>query len=173
VNAQLTSKVGADLATSDAALAQLLDEVGSTLPPQERSLTALRGMLKATASGDPPTIRLTVVHRDPQRAAAIANAWAGVHILKVNELYGASADSSRYFEDQMAAAKTKLDDRPGLIVSQRNELVALQTPYGAQTHSTAWANESLAVVTRRSQLGIGFLASLRMPLPVGAMTYRR
>lgn len=128
VNAQLTSKVGADLATSDAALAQLLDKVGSGLPPQENSLTALKGMLKATASGDPPTIKLTAVHRDPQRAAEIANAWANVHIQQVNELYGASADSSRYFEDQMAAASTRLDNADQALVDfyTRSELIALQ-----------------------------------------------
>ena len=136
----LSGKAALDLATSDAMIQQLLDQVGNDLPPEERSLVPMRGMLKAAQGGDASIIKLTVTNRNPQRVAKITNTWAGLYVRQVNDLYGQSAEQLKFFESQLAQAKSDLDTADQALVDfqKRNNAAVLQAQLTAK--QTALSN---------------------------------
>jgi uncharacterized protein involved in exopolysaccharide biosynthesis len=130
----LSGKAALDLAVSDAMIQQLLDQVGNDLPPEERFLVPMREMLKAAQGGDASIIRLTVTNRDPQRVAKIANAWASLYVRQVNDLYGQSSEQLKFFESQLAQAKSDLDAADQALVDfqNRNDAAVLQAQLTAK-----------------------------------------
>ena len=147
----LSGKAALDLAVSDALLQDLLDQVGSDLPSNERSLVPMRAMLKATQGGDATIIRLTVTNRDPQRVSKIANAWASLYVRQVNDLYGQSAEQLKFFESQLAQAKSDLDtaDQALIDFQKRNDAAILQAQLTAKQNALAnylSLNESLKLL---------------------------
>ena len=130
----LTGKAALDLATSDATLQQVLEAIGNELPVKERTLTAIREIVKAKAGGDPSIVNLTVTHRDPQRAAKIANTWANLYVRQINDLYGQSAEQQKFFEGQLAQAKSDLDKAEQALVDfqKRNDTSVLQAQLNAK-----------------------------------------
>jgi len=136
----LSGKAALDLATSDAMIQQLLDQVGNDLLPEERSLVPMRGMLKAAQGGDASIIKLTVTNRNPQRAAKITNTWASLYVRQVNDLYGQSAEQLKFFESQLAQAKSDLDTADQALVDfqKRNDAAVLQAQLTAK--QTALSN---------------------------------
>ena len=124
----LTGKAAVDLATSDALLQQVLLEVGDDLPAGKRNLFSLQRMLKARTGTDPSVLKLSVIDRDPQRVADIANTWTGLYVRQVNDLYGKSADQLTFFEGQLAQARTDLDQAEQALIEfqKRNDLAILQ-----------------------------------------------
>jgi succinoglycan biosynthesis transport protein ExoP len=108
-----------ELASSDDLLQDLL--AGLTLLPRDvETLQDLRGMLEAGAGADPSMVRLAVRSRDPEEAARVANAWAGLFVARANEIYGAhSEDQVGFFEDQLERASVELEEA-------ERELVAFQ-----------------------------------------------
>ena len=136
----LTGKAALDLATSDAMIRQLLDEMGNGLPPAERSLVPMRAMLKAAQGGDASIIKLTVTNRNPQRVAKITNTWASLYVRQVNDLYGQSAEQLKFFESQLAQAKSDLDTADQALVDfqKRNDAAVLQAQLTAK--QTALSN---------------------------------
>ena len=152
-NAQpaLAGKAAVDLANGDALLQQVLLDVGAALPADERSLFALRKMLKAKTGSDPSIINLSVTNRDPQRVADIANTWATLYVRRVNDLYGKSADQLTFFEAQLAQAKNDLDAADQALVEfqKRNDLVILQAELSAKQNALSnylEMNESLVML---------------------------
>jgi uncharacterized protein involved in exopolysaccharide biosynthesis len=147
----LAGKAAVDLANSDALLQEVLLDVGAALPTDERSLFALRKMLKAKTGSDPSIINLSVTNRDPQRVADIANAWATLYVGRVNDLYGKSADQLKFFEAQLAQAKNDVDTADQALVEfqKRNDLTILQAQLSAKQDALAnylGMNESLVVL---------------------------
>ena len=147
----LAGKAAVDLANSDALLQQVLLDVGAALPTDERSLFALRKMLKAKTGSDPSIINLSVTNRDPQRVADIANTWATLYVRRVNDLYGKSADQLKFFEAQLAQAKNDVDTADQALVEfqKRNDLTILQAQLSAKQNALAnylGMNESLVVL---------------------------
>jgi uncharacterized protein involved in exopolysaccharide biosynthesis len=148
VSAQLTGKAGLDLASSDTMLQELFGAIGNDFPPQERSLVALKGMLRAAPGGDPSIVKLTVSNHDPQRVARIANAWVGLYIRQVNDLYGQSAEQQKFFEGQLAQAQSDLDKADQALVDfqKRNDAAILQAQLFAKQNALSnylIMNESL------------------------------
>ena len=136
----LSGKAALDLATSDTMIQDLLGQIGNDLPPAERSIVPLREMLKAAQGGDASIIKLTVTNRDPQRVAKIANAWASLYVRQVNDLYGQSAEQLKFFESQLAQAKSDLDTADQALVDfqKRNDAAVLQAQLTAK--QTALSN---------------------------------
>ena len=130
----LSGKAALDLAVSDAMIQDLLDQVSSDLPTEERFLVPMRGMLKAAQGGDASIIKLTVTNRNPQRVAKIANAWASLYVRQVNDLYGQSAEQLKFFDDQLAQAKSDLDAADQALVDfqKRNDAAVLQAQLAAK-----------------------------------------
>jgi uncharacterized protein involved in exopolysaccharide biosynthesis len=130
----LSGKAALDLATSDATIQQLLDQMGNDLPLEEQSLVPMREMLKAAQGGDASIIKLTVTNRDPQRVAKIANTWASLYVRQVNDLYGQSSEQLKFFESQLAQAKSDLDTADQALVDfqKRNDASVLQAQLSAK-----------------------------------------
>jgi uncharacterized protein involved in exopolysaccharide biosynthesis len=147
----LAGKAAVDLANSDALLQQVLLDVGEALPDDKRNLFELRKMLKAKTGSDPSIVNLSVINRDRQRVADIANAWAALYVRQVNDLYGQSADQLKFFEEQLTQARSDLDTADQALVEfqKRNDLAILQAQLSAKQNSLAnylGMNESLVVL---------------------------
>ena len=147
----LTGKAALDLATGDAMLQQVLDAVGNDLPPKERTLTALREMVKAKAGGDPSIVNLVVNNRDPQRVTKIANTWANLCVRQINDLYDQSGEQQKFFEAQWAQAKDDLDKADQALVDfqKRNDAAVLQAQLTAKQNALSnylGLNESLKLL---------------------------
>ncbi len=147
----LSGKAALDLAVSDAMIQDLLDQVGSDLPAEERFLVPMRGMLKAGQGGDASIIKLTVTNRNPQRVSKIANVWASLYVRQVNDLYGQSAEQLKFFENQLAQAKSDLDTADQALVDfqKRNDAAVLQAQLTAKQNALAnylSLNESLKLL---------------------------
>jgi succinoglycan biosynthesis transport protein ExoP len=97
-----------DLAVGDEVLSRLIDDLGSDLEAEERSVRAVRGMVKAETGGDPSIVRLIVRNGNPERAARVANRWATLFVAQVNELYGQSEEELVFFEERLAGAQETL-----------------------------------------------------------------
>lgn len=147
----LTGKAALDLATGDAMLQQVLDAIGNDLPAKERTLTALRGMAKARAGGDPSIVNLVVNNRDPQRVTKIANTWANLCVQQINDLFGQSAEQLKFFEGQLEQARSDLDEADqGLVdLQKRNDAAVLQAQLTAKQNALSnylTLNESLKLL---------------------------
>ncbi len=103
---EIDPKAYLGLATSDELLTQLLaDPATASLEEGERTREGLLGKLEATTGTDPTLIELRATGDDPERAAAIANAWARLFVKYVNQLYGYEQDTQARFGDQLSQAK--------------------------------------------------------------------
>jgi uncharacterized protein involved in exopolysaccharide biosynthesis len=147
----LTGKAALDLATSDALLQQVLLEMGDDLSADERDLFSFRKMLKAKSGSDPSIINLSVITRNAQQAARIANIWASLYVRQINDLYGQSADQLKFFEGQLAQAKNDLDKADQALVDfqKRNDSTILQAQLSAKQSALGnylGMNESLIVL---------------------------
>jgi uncharacterized protein involved in exopolysaccharide biosynthesis len=96
------------LALSDEVLSSLIEVLGEYLAPEERTIRTLREKLSASQGSDPSLVSLTVQDDDPERAAAIANAWATVFARHANETYGQSEQQLSFFQTQMENAQADL-----------------------------------------------------------------
>jgi uncharacterized protein involved in exopolysaccharide biosynthesis len=107
---------------------QVIDRLGDTLRPHERSVAALSSMVEARTEGN--LIALLAKASDPERAAAIANAWADVYQETVNRLYSATSPSGAQVQAQLQAAEVTYDASAQAVedfirVSKENELARL------------------------------------------------
>jgi len=77
---------------------QVADELGDILTEEERQLAQLGAnvegrVLALDEGGESDTIQVVVSHSDPNKAAAIANAWAQAFETHVNGIYGAASSA--------------------------------------------------------------------------------
>jgi len=83
---QAVARTAMEVAQSDGLTAEVYDLVRWEL----RTIgdrAELRRAVEASASRDPRMVRLVVRTRDPAEAAAIANAWARLLVVRVNDVY--------------------------------------------------------------------------------------
>ena len=147
----LTGKAALDLATSDSLLQQVLDAVGNDLPLDERTLTAIREMVKARTGNDPSIVNLTANNKDPQRVTKIVNTWASLYVRQINDLYGQSSEQLEFFETQSEQARRDLDkaDQALIDFQKRNDATVFQAQLNAKQASLAnylSLNESLKML---------------------------
>jgi len=112
------------LAQSADLMLQVVEQLGDSLAPAERTLTFLSGVTSVRTEGN--LITLSVRAGSPAKAVAIANAWAGVYQTHINRLYSASSPSGTQIQAQLAAAEinyeaAKTDLEVFLRQSQENE----------------------------------------------------
>jgi len=105
VNARRDALVA--LVSSSDIAAEVLDEVGIQLKPDERNVPDLLNMVEASNDGD--LISIKVRYRDPITATMIANAWAQNYERHVNNLYGAAGDSGVTIAAQVGPAQVTYD----------------------------------------------------------------
>lgn len=135
-------KVYPELATSDALIEALYNELTAADLADVASPGQLKGMLSAQSGNDPSIVRLIVRHDDQAATAVLANTWASLFVAWANELYGGnSGEQIAFFEEQLADAAAVLDDaeqaqiafaarnRSGLLAQQINALESLSKSY--------------------------------------------
>ncbi len=152
----LTGKAALDLATSDSLLQQVLDAVGQDLLPKERTLSAMRAMVKARTGNDPSIVNLTANNSDPQRVTKIVNTWASLYVRQINDLYGQSSEQLKFFETQLEQAGQDLDKADQALVDfqKRNNAAVFQAQLTAKQASLAnylSLNESLQLLLQNVQ----------------------
>ena len=86
---RLQSLVG--MVVNGAIARQVADELGDVLDEEEREPSTLIEDVEGQALEDSDTIQIVVSHRDPGKAAAIANAWAQAFEAHANAIYGEAA----------------------------------------------------------------------------------
>jgi polysaccharide biosynthesis transport protein len=97
------------LATSDNLLQTLLAQIAPEIT-EPKTLADLRQTISVAALADPSLLRLTVRHRDPATAAFIANRWAELLVVEVNELLGdQGSEQVQFFAAQRDEARHQLD----------------------------------------------------------------
>jgi len=114
------------LATGDDLVRQVIERMGPDLPTQERSRSAMLKLVDIGTEGN--LISVTARAGDPERAAAIANAWVGVYEDTVNRLYSTTSPSGAEIQSQVLQAQAtygtaKQDLEAFLRTSQENELL--------------------------------------------------
>lgn len=128
-NVQQPYKAYPLLATSDATVSALIDDLGDQLAPEERIIRNLKPKLEAESSSDPSIVRLRVRNGDPWRAATIANQWAERFVQAANELYVQSANDLAFFTGQQAEAEQALAEAEQALIDfqARNRAAILGT----------------------------------------------
>lgn len=129
VNAvQPAYKAYPELATSDDLLRTLLARL-DPLPQTVETLRDVRRIVEAQPGADPSVVRLGVRSRDPQEAARIANAWAGLFVTRANEIYGVQNEEQvPFFEGQSGRAQADLEAAEQALVAfqARNQGAVLE-----------------------------------------------
>ncbi len=146
------------LATSDAILQALLEAYEGAQPGPgkgEWKLETLRGMVEARSEGDPSLVVLRVTSHPAAATAVMANLWADVLVREGNRIYGGGEEDVVFFEDQMAQARTALENAEAALVefearneatileSELNSLRRTQADYLAQQRSIAYIIQDL------------------------------
>ena len=91
------------LVKNPAVASQVIQELGSTLDPEERKVEALLGMVDTKTDGE--LIKILVEADSPQKAAAMANAWARAYEEYVNRLYRENSLTPDDIQAQAAEAE--------------------------------------------------------------------
>uniref|UniRef100_UPI0035E41F49 Wzz/FepE/Etk N-terminal domain-containing protein n=1 Tax=Thermoflexus sp. TaxID=1969742 RepID=UPI0035E41F49 len=81
---QLVARTALEVALSDRMVSEVYDLVR---PHHFQDRNALRRAMEATVGRDPRLVRLTVWSPDPTEAAAIANTWARLVVVRVDDVY--------------------------------------------------------------------------------------
>jgi uncharacterized protein involved in exopolysaccharide biosynthesis len=105
---------------SDGAIAQeVADELSDVLTEEdEGEPSALVGRVEGQVLADSDTIQIVVSHHDPEKAAAIANAWAQAFERHVNAIYGeASLTPFADIHQQVQDAKVEYDQAQETLVT--------------------------------------------------------
>lgn len=150
------------LVATGAIAQEVVVQLGETLSAEEQNPANLLEMVDAqlaSAGGvrsDSDLIRITVTADDPEKAAAIANAWARIYVREVNTIYGQvpnevlasiqaelAAAQEQYLTSQANLeafiANNRIDELTGLVtvLQQRvDQEVSLQKAYLLQWEDT-------------------------------------
>ncbi len=112
------AKAYTDLATSDAVVAPLAQELasssgGAAPPPAE-----LKSKLRAATGSEPRLVTLAVRDTDPDRAARIASAWAPLFARVANSTLNSSRETLADLQGQAAAAREQLRQAEEQVAAQ-------------------------------------------------------
>ena len=116
---------------SNGAIAQqVIEQLGDTLDEEERDPSSLLARVRGEILEDSDTVQIVVSHRDPVKAAAIANAWAQAFEAYANSIYGDVAIAPfTDIEGQLTEAKAEYDQAQAAWVeflAEENRIPELQ-----------------------------------------------
>ncbi len=97
------------LVKSSTVATQVIEQLGDKLEPKERRLRNMLGKVQVREQGD--LIEISVKSTDPQKATAIANAWAESYESYVNGLYSGISQSPAELQVQADAAKREYEEK--------------------------------------------------------------
>ncbi len=130
------------LVESGAIAQAVIDELGAQLHEEERNPAALLEMIQGQAAPGPDArtpgdlITITATADDPEKAAAIANAWARNYVAQVNLIYGqvpSEAIASVEAERAEAFAKYEAVQADWEEFVATNRIAAIQRQIAAKT----------------------------------------
>lgn len=107
------------LAKSNAVASQVINRLGESLEPRERWVDTLLENVQVRQEGS--VIEISVKSDDPEKAAAIANAWGETYESFVNSLYSENPLSSAVVQIQADGAKKEYDQRQEALVKFAND----------------------------------------------------
>lgn len=96
------------LVKSSSVAAEVIDKLGSMLGPEEREVETLLEMVETESDGD--LISIKVKEEDPEKIAAIANAWGEAYEKYVNGLYSGRPESPGNIQAQVAEAESSYQE---------------------------------------------------------------
>jgi len=122
---------------NSAVASQVVEELGSTLDPEERKVEALLEMVAARPDGE--LIKILVKADSPEKAAAIANAWARAYEEYVNRLYEESSLTLGDVQAQAAEARRSYQGAQDALTKFMgdNQIDGLQREINAKQELTA------------------------------------
>ena len=88
---------------------QVIEQLGDKLEPKERRVESILDKVQVRDQGD--FIEISVKSTDPQKAAAIANAWAKSYESHVNSLYSGILQTPEQLQVQADAAKKEYEGK--------------------------------------------------------------
>lgn len=141
-NIQPSYKAYLDLAMSAQLIRALIDDLGSSLAADERSVRVVREMLDVQSGADASIVKLKVQNGSPERTALIANHWAALLVDRVGELYDQSEQDRAFFEARLVDAEQTLARAEQALVDfqTRNEVTILEAQLNSKQ---AELNQSL------------------------------
>ncbi len=103
-------KLYTNLARSSALEERVVQALGSTLSPAEKSPGALLSMIAVVPNEDNPALfEIKARHTNADVAVRIANTWASQYIEMLNEFNGLSATELGFIREQLALAESDLE----------------------------------------------------------------
>jgi uncharacterized protein involved in exopolysaccharide biosynthesis len=104
---------------------QVIGKLGQSLKPEEQNPINLTGAVKGSLVPKSDLIKIAVKADDPQKAAAIANAWVQEYVTQINGLYSEQTGTLESVQAQTRQAKTDYDKaEQALTVFVRQNRVA-------------------------------------------------
>lgn len=150
------------LATSDHILQTLLAQIAPEVT-EPKTVRDLREMIAVAALADPSLLRLTVRHRAPATATLIANQWADLLVVQVNELLGDQGNERvQFFTAQRDAARRHL----GIVEQAMGDFQAANRVRLVTAELLALENSLSLLLTKQQNVELlqGDIAALRTQL---------
>lgn len=107
----------AALVKNGAIAAQVVDEIGDTLLPEERKVNVLVGMVEGEIRKGSDLIEIKVTCNDAAKAARIANVWGSEYEKYVNAIYSDAPESYAQVENQATVAKAEYDEAEAALIA--------------------------------------------------------
>ncbi|MCJ7737482.1 MAG: Wzz/FepE/Etk N-terminal domain-containing protein [Anaerolineae bacterium] len=130
---QPSYKVYTDLAVSSDVLQALWSELDQK-PAGMEGWQGLKGALEAESGSDNSLLKLTVQLPDPAAVARVANVWAEVLVVRVNDIYGSSGEDLLFFANQLERAESDLETAETALIGfqSTNKVQILQNQLAAK-----------------------------------------
>ena len=97
------------LVKSPSVAKQVIEQLGDKLEPGERKTNKMLGKVQVSNEGD--LIKISVTSTNPQKAAAIANAWVKSYKSYVNDIYSGTLQSSEGLQAQADVAAKEYKEK--------------------------------------------------------------
>jgi len=97
------------LAKSPFVATQVIEQLGDKLEPEEQRLGNMLDRVQATGKGN--FIEISVKSTDPQKAAAIANAWAESYENHIDSFYSGVSESPEELQPQADVARKEYEEK--------------------------------------------------------------
>lgn len=88
---------------------KVLDELGSELPSEDRSISSLLNIISGNVVGRSDLIEISATYDNPVLAAEIANSWSRAYVDKVNDLYSTSGKEESLIVIQQQTENARQD----------------------------------------------------------------
>jgi uncharacterized protein involved in exopolysaccharide biosynthesis len=106
---QAEQKTLLSLARSPHVATAVIEQLGDRLTPREQKTGSILDMVEARGSDS--FLEITVRNTDPEKAAAIANAWTELYVGHANEFYATLAGPQQMLRDSAHAARIVYEEK--------------------------------------------------------------